>query len=841
MCDLRDKHRRILMVALIISGFIFPNLVQARAASIEWGEGRGGDCYVTPASLDFDVEYIGDSEAKTFRIYNTGLTTLNGTIDLPIGTDFSISPRNYSIPPGINQYVEITVSYYPSDCGNDNYIIDSENGCGTVSCSATGPGPADGEFTPSNLILEAPVIGHLAFDTFTLENTGCESMTVQASTDCGSEWSVSPATPVLINPGSNSEFGVFYIPEDCGDDYCTIEFTGDWAGGFECWGQGPSEGHCDYTGTPLVFGELPIGTSDTQTFTVTNDGCESFLFLANVESGSEEWEIISPLFVLPLDPGESRDVEIAYTPSDCGADVAQISVSGFCDLVECTGSGDAPLTCDVSPTNLEFSVSEVGQYQTKTVTVSNLGCVTYSFDPTENCGSEWNVSPSGNIELSPGESQILDVTYSPLDCGDDGCSISLSAFDSPCDHISCTATGPTEIICEVSPSNLDFTVTEIGQSQTKQVTVSNQGCSTYSIDPDEICGAEWSVSPSNSIELEPGGSQVLDITYSPLDCGDDECSISLSPLDTPCDHISCTATGPNQPACDVSPGIIELYLETPHEGSDEMDMFTISNEGCTQLTGDVLLPSGSPGGGHDWNYYFTLIPDHYDLAPGESQNIILYWTPNDFGGPFLFTIDTGTGCMNVDVGATTPTFLLQSQINGFPGRVELNWEISELPANLDFQVTASDGVSDWEIPWTGDEVRGYQALDESPDLAKGGLFDYQVDIRADGNEWIMLWTESVELDAVQSATGILGAYPNPFNPHTSIHFTLKSDTKVSWDIMDIAGRRVKGFSAATYTKGLNEIIWEGRDDQGRLVSSGIYFAQMKVHGYSEVVKLILLR
>jgi hypothetical protein len=70
-------------------------------------------------------------------------------------------------------------------------------------------------------------------------------------------------------------------------------------------------------------------------------------------------------------------------------------------------------------------------------------------------------------------------------------------------------------------------------------------------------------------------------------------------------------------------------------------------------------------------------------------------------------------------------------------------------------------------------------------------------------------------------------YPNPFNPSTTIKYNLPVDSRVALKIYDIMGREVKTLVNEDNSMGYKEIIWNGKNDSGELVSSGIYICRLR--------------
>lgn len=79
-------------------------------------------------------------------------------------------------------------------------------------------------------------------------------------------------------------------------------------------------------------------------------------------------------------------------------------------------------------------------------------------------------------------------------------------------------------------------------------------------------------------------------------------------------------------------------------------------------------------------------------------------------------------------------------------------------------------------------------------------------------------------------------YPNPFNSHTVIEFTLLEPENVTLEIFDNLGRRIEAFPEHAFTAGVHRIGWNSRD-----LSSGIYFYRIKAAEYNRRGKMILLK
>jgi len=84
-------------------------------------------------------------------------------------------------------------------------------------------------------------------------------------------------------------------------------------------------------------------------------------------------------------------------------------------------------------------------------------------------------------------------------------------------------------------------------------------------------------------------------------------------------------------------------------------------------------------------------------------------------------------------------------------------------------------------------------------------------------------------------------YPNPFNPVTHIQFSLANKVKVKLEVFNVLGQRVKTLVDSDMAPGKHEVTWDGRNDAGARVGSGIYFYRLKAGDYVNSRKMILIK
>jgi flagellar hook assembly protein FlgD len=84
-------------------------------------------------------------------------------------------------------------------------------------------------------------------------------------------------------------------------------------------------------------------------------------------------------------------------------------------------------------------------------------------------------------------------------------------------------------------------------------------------------------------------------------------------------------------------------------------------------------------------------------------------------------------------------------------------------------------------------------------------------------------------------------YPNPFNPETKIAYKLAKTTKVSLDIYNALGQKVRTLVQTSQPAGSYDVTWNGLTDLGVSVPTGVYFYRLQVGAQTMMKKMVLLR
>lgn len=154
-----------------------------------------------------------------------------------------------------------------------------------------------------------------------------------------------------------------------------------------------------------------------------------------------------------------------------------------------------------------------------------------------------------------------------------------------------------------------------------------------------------------------------------------------------------------------------------------------------------------------------------------------------------------------------------------------------------------------------DLVAAQEVLGQLQELAKNGdaiaeehvkffgriIEDYQKDGAGstEGLEKEIIASQQALTPAMKA--GLAQNYPNPFNPETTIRFYLNESQKIRLLIFDLTGKLVRTLAEGEFAAGEQTIFWDGRDQQGRSVASGVYFYELATDNKIERKRMALVR
>ncbi|RLC50577.1 MAG: hypothetical protein DRZ79_04150, partial [Candidatus Cloacimonadota bacterium] len=228
------------------------------------------------------------------------------------------------------------------------------------------------------------------------------------------------------------------------------------------------------------------------------------------------------------------------------------------------------------------------------------------------------------------------------------------------------------------------------------------------------------------------------------------------------------------------------------------------------------------------------------------DGVTIHWIDANEGWGNIYPDETATAEVNVSISA------------GFAGNITLDYQIDgDQFGNDPHQINGTMTIisSGSPISWINvSPYSGSLAAGESDEIQvtfDSGELDYgtylcNIIINDNREQTIIpvtLTIESVSSESTElpSFTALNGNYPNPFNPVTTISFGLNKNGFVNLEIYNTKGQHVRTLINKEMNAGYHQILWDGKDDNSRKVSSGIYFYKMKTTRFTSTKKMILMK
>jgi hypothetical protein len=251
--------------------------------------------------------------------------------------------------------------------------------------------------------------------------------------------------------------------------------------------------------------------------------------------------------------------------------------------------------------------------------------------------------------------------------------------------------------------------------------------------------------------------------------------------------------------------------------------------------------------------YIEFLRDE-NVTNSTGDDLYNYWDNNGKSTPFVMN--------RIILGAKDIVLLLE--MISFSGKLQdgmalLEWQSASEYDNLGFNILRAketDGnfteISSYkyneDLIGLGNSSTGriYQFLD-TDSLQEGMTYIYKIQsessngVNTDYGPIAIIITHLEDVTTSSKKFVLHQNYPNPFNPVTNIPFSLDKKTLVELKIYDVSGRLVKRFSPKIYYPGNHQIIWDGKNNAGRDISSGIYYYQLSTAENQAMKKMVLIR
>ena len=239
--------------------------------------------------------------------------------------------------------------------------------------------------------------------------------------------------------------------------------------------------------------------------------------------------------------------------------------------------------------------------------------------------------------------------------------------------------------------------------------------------------------------------------------------------------------------------------------------------------------------------------------------------PNDSSSLNLTNVtlnDDNATISNGDI--SLPVELVAFTAIPFDNRVTLKWRTATEVNNLGFAIFRSEGTAGEDAGSSGKYIKigfvkgagnsgitvTYQFTDEEVEEGKAYYYYLEdIDISGVRNKNMIIKVvvrPGVSALLILRKSRLLQNYPNPFNPETWIPYELAADSTVSIDIYNVQGQLIRHLAlkeqkAGSYLTKDKATYWDGRDEFGQKVASGIYWYRLKAGKVNAIRRMVILK
>jgi hypothetical protein len=303
---------------------------------------------------------------------------------------------------------------------------------------------------------------------------------------------------------------------------------------------------------------------------------------------------------------------------------------------------------------------------------------------------------------------------------------------------------------------------------------------------------------------------------------------------------------------DANPGAVDLTAEgtldwIKYEATSGVRDSTRKASATAPIMSEALVDSAEPGGATGQGIVYTESTlfgntfswtDGTPVATGTNVEGSLYMAGEGNGFRFKVPASTTTRTFTLYAGMWDSEMKLSASLSDgsapAQSKIFLRREAGGPPAdgNISSYFVEFAAAADEEtltVEWT---------IETDMDLAYGGWGNGPV--RA-----VTLREGALAVDAGGNLTprgfALAQNYPNPFNPVTNLDFTLPSAGAAKLVVFDLVGHKVRTLVDSPMQAGTHSVVWDGRDDAGNQLSSGIYFYRLTAGQQSWTKKMMFLK
>jgi hypothetical protein len=349
----------------------------------------------------------------------------------------------------------------------------------------------------------------------------------------------------------------------------------------------------------VSFGNVQIGTSQTQSDSVSNTGGTSLTVTQATPTGAG-FTITGLSLPLTLSPGQSASFSVVFSPQTAGSVTGNLAITNSASStplnIALSGTAVTAGNLTGSPTSISYGNVQIGIAQTQTETLKNSGGENITISQATTTGAGFSYTGlSLPLTLVPNQSTTFGVVFTPAIAGaaNGNLSITVSGSSTTLD-VALSGTGVTPATLTATPPSLTFSSVTVGQNQTQTETVKNTGGTNATVSQVTVSGTGFSISGITApLTLTPGQSASFSVIFAPQSTTSSSGSVLVSSNATnPALSIGLSGTAVSQSQGTLSASAVNAGSVVV--GASGSQTGTLSAAGASVSVTSVSLSGANP-------------------------------------------------------------------------------------------------------------------------------------------------------------------------------------------------------------------------------------------------------
>jgi hypothetical protein len=834
------------------------------------GRGVITDIDVDPAAPDFGSVALGDTALRMLTVTNLG----TGDLAIPVSGTFFIGDdadefaildggAPFNLAP--NQDNVILVRFMPATTGEKNAFLrilsnDSQEPTLDVPITATGVAEPDIAVNTASLDFGSALLGTADTLAILVSNEGTADLiiNINGTTLLGENAEefaiVSGGAPFTVAPsGEPQEIKVSFNPTTTGFKAAQLRIDSNDPDQdeeelfIELFGAGIGIPDISVAPGAKDFGEVFVGSSAQQIFSITNDGTDDLIIEVGdiLLSGENPDQFALDGFSLPitLAPTESQNVTVIFSPTSEGEKSATLQISSNDPdeeenpvSVPLSGNGLVQPDIAVNPASKDYGSVLVGSSASQIFEISNEG----SGDLVVGEGGvtlgganadQFSIEEGGDaaFTIGPFATREITVSFDPGATGSKSAVLQIVSNDPDEGSKTVALSGVGNDPAEGAPG-APINLTSSPNTWTNAASISLN----WTNPEPKISGARYKIGSDPTSPVDGtlvSGNEITAIVKSTtaellgiqtwyvwlVDSLGNSSHVNSSTVTTQFDNVAPATTSNAKTTFYNTDAVIQLSPSDAHSGLASTS-YKINN-GATQSGTEVTISTEG------------------------KNNTLEFWSTDVAGNEAAHTVVSG-----IKIDKTKP-----SALAGSPSTSGGN--VFDVPFSANDNLSGVSYVELWYRLNGSSWLKSSGKFTTNPIAFTApfgaGTYDFEiVAVDSAGNEEDRLgMAESSTLVTSIERRGetpteftLYQNYPNPFNPSTTIEFALPQPEKVRLLIYDVRGNLVRTLlDGVEKSMGYHQQAWDSRNDRGESVGSGAYFYRLEAGSYSKTTKMLLVK